>query len=99
MERKTLRGLSVMKFVTTKSFFLQSLELLIRYVTTSCLLLFRYVMHETLSNNEKSKVEEAIIEMMDNNKLAPIESKRKIQMICIINLMTSGNRKLKLRRK
>ena len=50
---------------------------------------FRFVKYDTLNDCEKSKVEEAMIIMMANNKLAPTKLEKKI----IINLYSRLERR------
>lgn len=42
--------------------------------------IFRFVKYDTLNDGEKSKVEEAMIIMMENNKLAPTELEKNIRI-------------------
>ena len=39
---------------------------------------FRFVKYDTLNNDEKSKVEQAMIDMMANNKISPTKQEKKI---------------------
>ena len=39
---------------------------------------FKFVKYDTLNNDDRQKVEEAMIDMMKNQKLAPNEIKKKI---------------------
>lgn len=47
----------------------------------------RYIEYDTLRNDDRSKVEEAMIEMMAKDKLPLLNWKRRFQMIYIVDLI------------